>query len=29
MAYGLKYQLFFTDVENNKFKIEIHQKILF
>ncbi len=26
MAYGLKYQLFFTDVENNKFKIEIHQK---
>lgn len=26
MAYGLKYQLFFTDVENNKFKIEIHKK---
>ncbi|BAQ92577.1 hypothetical protein [uncultured Mediterranean phage uvMED] len=26
MAYGLKYELFFTDVENNKFKIEIHQK---
>ena len=26
MSYALKYQLFFTDVENNKFKIEIHQK---
>ena len=26
MAYGLKYELFFSDVENNKFKIEILQK---
>lgn len=26
MAYGLKYELFFSDVEKNKFKIEIHKK---
>lgn len=26
MAYEIKYELFFTDVENNKFKIEILQK---
>ena len=26
MAYEIKYELFFTDVENNKFKIEILEK---